>query len=198
MKSGEILRQFFATPEVAALVGARYRRQLLSRLFGAAAILAVAIILSFSLSLSPGGFVACLTVALLVAILSLRLFELVHRPRAAVGVVDTIRHEYYQKHAKGTGGWERWYTAQIHTEDMVITLRGEDGALLSREIVLPARYARAIRLGDTLLAHPALPYPANLTSDTVCLCMQCGTMQGTNRTHCLSCGLLLCHRDTVV
>ena len=49
------------------------------------------------------------------------------------------------------------------------------------------QYEKILKIGDTLLTHSALPYPAHLSNPTKCICMHCGTMQASENQLCISC-----------
>ena len=143
--------------------------------------------------------VAWAATLLLAAALSMALFWLLCRrkqtPAIFLGTVTRMEESRKSVPAKGSGAFGRLPSYQHETYDLLVAVQSEAGE--TRVIMCAPEYEKLIARGDTLLLHPHLPYPANLSNPTTCLCMHCGTTQGTDRDRCSGCGANLYHVRTV-
>ena len=108
-----------------------------------------------------------------------------------IGKIQRIDHDNYLGVEKGTGGFGRGsgvYTTikKQHSLDIKI-LTNENSVEKVYSIVCPSQYERVLKLGDTILYHPYLSYPATLSNKSKCICMKCGTMQSTDNKACFEC-----------
>ena len=69
---------------------------------------------------------------------------------------------------------------------LLVAITDDGGA--TKVIFCPPQYEKVFEIGDTLLYHSALPYPAHLSNPTKCICMHCGTMQSSENSACITCG----------
>lgn len=119
------------------------------------------------------------------------------RSTAAIFVGRVTRTEESRKTvpARGSGAFGRLPSYQHETYDLLVAVTDEAGH--TQVIVCAPEYEKLISLGDTLLLHPDLPYPANLSNPTACICMHCGTAQSVDRDRCGGCGANLYNVQTV-
>lgn len=90
-------------------------------------------------------------------------------PRKGSGAVFGTSHKY----------------ALAEVYKLLIAITDESGA--TQVIFCPPQYEKLFKIGDTLLCHSALPYPAHLSDTTTCICMHCGTMQSAENSTCITC-----------
>ena len=118
-----------------------------------------------------------------------------------VGKIQRIDHDNYLGTKKGTGGFglnAGVYTTikNRHTLDIKISAN-ENSAEKVYSIVCPPQYEKVLKLGDTILYHPYLSYPATLSNKSKCICMKCGTMQSTDNKICFECQTTLFNFNTL-
>lgn len=142
------------------------------------------------------AWAATLACALLVTVL---LFWLItqRKSTSALFLGSVTRTEESRKTvpARGSGAFGRLPSYQHETYDLLVAVT--DAAGRTQVIVCAPEYEKLISLGDTLLLHPDLPYPANLSNPTACICMHCGTAQSVERDRCSGCGANLYSVRTV-
>ena len=174
-------------------------RGIAKKALGSAALLLVAVLVCAALDWTAVLWVVAISVTLLFCIPVFKLYE-IFGSSPAVRKIEFIRHEYSTRFEKGTGGMPQvhTYTTIRQEHDLIFTLADTDGENGKRtEIVLPSKYENFFNVGDILLCHPLLPYPANLSHPTSCLCMVCGTSQSAEERLCHHCGALLFNGTTV-
>ena len=143
--------------------------------------------------------VAWAATLLCAAVLSIVLFWLLCRRKRApalfLGTVTRMEESRKSVPAKGTGAFGRLPSYQHETYDLLVAVTSGEGK--TQVIICAPEYEKLIARGDTLLLHPHLPYPAHLSNPTTCLCMHCGTTQGTDHDRCSDCGANLYNVRTV-
>ena len=117
-----------------------------------------------------------------------------------IGKIQRIDHDNYLGTTKGTGGFGLGagvYTTikKQHMLDIKI-LTDENSIEKVYSISCPPQYERVLKLGDTILYHPYLSYPATLSNKSKCICMKCGTMQSTDNKVCFECQTTLFNFNT--
>ena len=142
--------------------------------------------LAFALSL-----LACGAVLLLA-------YHTANRP-FIVGKVVAVDVESSWAPARGTGIFGQFNNRMSEKHDLVVLIGESEDRDPSKThlFVCPASYGNALRVGDTVLYHPYLKFPANLSHPTRCICMHCGTVQPASGTTCITCDLNLYNASTV-
>ena len=198
MDRGTLVDKFNTFTGLSALIKRNRAKRVKKALPNSVGIVAVAVILSAALSFSWIGWSIALIAALAVSLL-LFCSQGLFRREPLVGTVDTVQHEYYTGQEKGTWGFPRvhTYTSVRQEHNILFALRfsGEQTRVM---VVCPSRYEKVLSVGDTVLYHPDLPFPATLSNITTCICMNCGTMQDSNASVCHTCGAELCNLKTML
>ena len=198
MDRGTLVDKFNTFTELSALIKRNRVKRVKKALLKSVCIVAVAVILSAALSFSWIGWSIALIAAVAVSLLFFGSQGLFRRG-PLVGTIDKVQHEYYTGQEKGTWGFPsvHTYTSIRQEHTILLTLRssGEQSGVM---VVCPSRYEKVLSVGDTVLYHPDLPFPATLSNITTCICMNCGTMQDSNASVCHTCGAELCNRKTIL
>ena len=199
MNRDELIEKFSTFTKLSALIERNRVKRAKKALLKSIGTFAVAVILSAALSFSWIGWSITLTAALAISFLLFGRQGLFKR-EPVVGTVETIQHEYYTGQEKGTGGFSQvhTYTAIRRQHNLLLTLRSPCDAQSYPKVICPSLYERVLSVGDTVLYHPDLTYPATLSNITTCICMNCGTMQDANASVCHTCGVELCNRKTML
>lgn len=116
-----------------------------------------------------------------------------------MGNIQSIEHDYRLETSKGTRGFglSNVYTTIRRQHQLVIQVVSNEGTTKKiSTIVCPPQYERLLRLGDTLLYHPYLNYPATLSNKSKCICVKCGTMQSVDKQICFECKTNLFNNNT--
>ena len=87
---------------------------------------------------------------------------------------------------EGTILFARTHLYLNEERELIIAITAENGE--TQVIFCPPQYEKVLQIGDTVLCHSALPYPAHMSNPTKCICMHCGTMQASENTSCIHCG----------
>lgn len=106
--------------------------------------------------------------------------------RVFVGKIERLEEDRKIVPQKGTAFFGRLPSKLVEVHELVILITDERQA--SQVIFCPRQYEKILEIGDTLLCHSALPYPALLSNPTKCICMHCGTMQSSEHSSCITCG----------
>ena len=186
----DMVNKLKADPRVAQAINASYAQKRKKLLLYAIAVLAFALLLCL---LASFGTVECVitfalaAVAVIIPVLLLRYKR--GRETVILGTVERIEENREIVPQKGSGvfGGNHVRTAEIYR--LLVAITDEKG--LTQVIFCPPQYEKLIKVGDTLLWHSALPYPAHLSNLTSCICMHCGTMQDANSRTCINCGATL-------
>jgi len=117
-----------------------------------------------------------------------------------IGRIQRIDHDNSLGITKGTGGFglnAGVYTTikSKHALDIKV-VTNDDSTEEVYSIVCPPQYERVLKLGDIILYHPYLNYPATLSNKSKCICMKCGTMQSTENSVCFECKTTLFNVNT--
>ena len=197
MDAANIIEKFNSFETLASIIKKNRAKKAKKKIFMSALLLFVMLAVAVTLQAGPLGLLFAVLLSCLLSLLFLRVHEVFKKEGAQVGRIFAIRHEYYNGTIKGTGGMPQMHSSIRFTHDLVITLEDAAGVLLKREVVCPSLYEGAFSVGDTLLYHPDLAFPANLSHLTKCVCMQCGRMQDASRDSCLTCRAPLCNSTTI-
>ena len=197
MDTENIIEKFNSFETLASIIKKNRARKAKKKIFLSVLILLFTVSLAVALQAGPLGLLFAVLLSCLLSVLFLRVPEVFKKEGAQVGRIFAIRHEYENRTVKGTGGLPRVHSSIRFTYDLVITLEDAAGVPLKREIVCSSQYEGAFSVGDLVLSHPDLAFPANLSHRTKCVCMQCGRMQDASRDSCLTCRAPLCNSTTI-
>ena len=154
-----------------------------------AVVVAFAFLLCFLASFDAWGWVITWGIAAIV--IALLVFFLYHKqndPKIFVGKIQRMEENREIVPRKGSGaifGTSHKY-ALDEVYKLIIAITDENQE--TQVIFCPPQYEKVLKLGDTLLCHSLLPYPAHLSNPTKCICMHCGTMQAAENATCITCG----------
>ena len=152
-----------------------------------AVVVAFAFLLCFLASFDAWGWVVTWGIAAIV--IALLVFFLYHKqndPKIFVGKITRMEEDRKIVPQKGTGAFGRGHLRTAEVYELLVAITDESGA--TQVIFCPPQYEKVLKLGDKLLCHSLLPYPAHLSNPTKCICMHCGTMQAAENTACITCG----------
>ena len=107
------------------------------------------------------------------------------RPKCFCGEIVKIAEEWKRVPVKGSGAFGRSHLKTCEVRELQIAIIDERKD--THVIFCPSQYEQIFKIGDTVLSHSALPYPAHLSNLTKCLCMHCGTMQSATNETCITC-----------
>ena len=144
-----------------------------------------------------GWLITLLCTALVIALLLYVLVMRSGRGRVFCGKIAKMETEREIVPRKGSGavfGTSHKY-ALDEVYELYIAVQNEEGA--TEVIICPPQYEKLLEIGDTLLCHSLLPYPAHLSNPTKCICMHCGTMQSAENKTCITCGAEIYSLHTV-
>ena len=149
-------------------------------------VFAVAILLCLSAKLNAFGWLITLLCAVMAV--AAPVFFLVRKKEAKIFVGKIERMEENRKIVpqKGTGAFGRTMLKTAEVYELLVAITNEKQE--TEVIFCPSQYEKILKIGDTLLTHSALPYPAHLSNPTKCICMHCGTMQASENLTCITCG----------
>ena len=108
------------------------------------------------------------------------------RPKVLVGKITRMEEDRKIVPQRGSEMFGRFHARTEEVHRLLIALTDERGR--TEVIFCPAQHEKILKVGDTLLCHAALPYPAHLSNPTKCICMHCGTMQASENRTCITCG----------
>lgn len=133
------------------------------------------------------GFIASYLLAFALIAVSFVFFRR-HKSKAKVFWGKIVRMEEDRKIVprKGTILFARTHLYLNEERELIIAITAENGE--TQVIFCPPQYEKVLQIGDTVLCHSALPYPAHMSNPTKCICMHCGTMQASKNTSCIHCG----------
>lgn len=114
-----------------------------------------------------------------------------------IGKIQRIDHDYRLEGKKGTGGFGRAHSNIREKHNLVITVSNNECPEKLHTIVCPPQYEKILRSGDTVFYHPHLNYPATLSNKSKCICVNCGTMQSSQKEACFQCQAILFNFNTV-
>lgn len=145
-----------------------------------------AILLCISAKFNVWGWIITLLCAF--AAVSVPIFLLMRKKEAKIFVGKIQRMEENRKIVpqKGTGAFGRTMLKTAEVYELLVAITNEKQE--TEVIFCPPQYEKILKIGDTLLTHSALPYPAHLSNPTKCICMHCGTMQASENLTCITCG----------
>lgn len=193
MEHEKIIRKLDSCESLRATILKNKRKKIARKILIAALIYTLFIILLLIFKFKLLGWVLMLILATILSVLLCKPYQFFYND-IMVGIIESIRHDYSLQTKKGTKGFSQShiYTSIKEHHDIVMTLLPLNGKQRKQEIICPPQYERIFRVGDTVLYHPHLHYPANLSNVTKCVCMNCGTMQSANNIECFNCkvGLL--------
>ena len=148
-------------------------------------VLALAVILPFACKLDAWGWGISLFIAALAILLPLFVY-IKKKPQIFCGKVEKMEEDRKVVPQKGTAAFGRFHMHTAEVYQLVIAITDESHGM--QVLYCPSQYEKIIAIGDTLLYHSALPYPAHLSNPTKCICMHCGTMQSSSNQACITCG----------
>ena len=156
----------------------------------------LAILLSLFSHFELFGWIISLLIAALISA-SLILNYKLSKQACVIGKIERIDHDYKLEDQKGTGGFGRLHSHIREKHNIVITIKSSNTTSQKiHSVVCPPQYEKILKLGDTILCHPYLNYPATLSNKSKCICVKCGTMQSSAKTVCYECGTSLFNVNT--
>ena len=151
-------------------------------------VFAVAILLCLSAKLNAFGWLITLLCAVMAV--AAPVFFLVRKKEAKIFVGKIERMEENREIVPRKGSGAIFGTSHKYALDevykLLIAITNENQE--TEVIFCSPQYEKILKIGDTLLTHSALPYPAHLSNPTKCICMHCGTMQASENLTCITCG----------
>ena len=165
---------------------AKHKKTRKSLLIYAAVVFLFAIVLCFSAKWGElGWFIAlfCAAIATLLPLCFLHYKK--SEPKIFCGNITRMEEDRKIVPQKGTGAFGRGQLRTTEVYELLVAITNEKGE--TQVIFCPPQYEKICKVGDTLLCHSALPYPAHLSNPTTCICMHCGTMQASENTTCITC-----------
>ena len=174
-------------PYVQKAVRKKNKRLLLWLSLFAAVCLLFALLLCHLASFPPHLWGISLAIAAAVAGAPYLIF-LVRKPKVHVGRITRIEETHKLTPEEGDEALRRWQPrrAEVETHEILVAFAGEEGE--TEVLFLPPFYEKLLAIGDVLLFHSALPYPALLSCPTAALCMHCGSVQAAENEVCSTCG----------
>ena len=164
----------------------------------AAAVIVFTLLLGLVAQFSLRTWIIALAVALIAAFIP---FCFVHRAgkneKIFVGKIVRMGEDRKIVPRKGSGAVfgtsHKYALAEVY--ELVVAVENEKGE--TQVIFCPPQHEIILKVGDTLLLHPDLPYPAHISNPTKCICMHCGTMQSAENESCITCGADMYSMHTV-
>lgn len=155
----------------------------------AAVAFALPVLYAFLAKLALTGWIICVTIGILAAAVPcLVLRRMRQKPKIFIGKIVRMKEDRKIVPRKGSGAVfgtsHKYALAEVY--DLVVAVENEKGE--TQVIFCPPQHEIILKVGDTLLLHPDLPYPAQLSNPTKCICMHCGTMQSAENESCITCG----------
>ena len=146
-----------------------------------------AILLCISAKFNALGWIITLLCAF--AAVSVPIFFLMRKKEAKIFVGKIERMEENREIVPRKGSGAIFGTSHKYALDevykLLIAITNENQE--TEVIFCSPQYEKILKIGDTLLTHSALPYPAHLSNPTKCICMHCGTMQDSENSTCITC-----------
>lgn len=188
-----ILEKIRNDATISSVICDAQRRKFIKLMLFIGCVFFIAILFAIVLKFQWIGWIVAIVSAVLLSAFAACHYKL-SKPSFLVGKIQNIEHDYRVVPTKGTAGfkWVRGNMKNIHTLNIgVLTCENENEKVYS--ITCPSQYKRLLGIGDTILHHPYLKYPATLSHKTKCICMNCGTMQSTDKIVCFECQTTLFH-----
>ena len=108
------------------------------------------------------------------------------KEKVFMGKIEKIEAYRRTVPQKGTGAFGLFHNRVVEVYELVIAITDDRGE--TRVIFCPPQHEIVLKVGDILLTHSKLPYPAHMSNPTKCICMHCGTMQSAENESCITCG----------
>ena len=198
MKDDIIVKFLESNNELSELIHKNRFRKIKSTILKSIFLLVVAIIIPLVFEFKTFGFVISISLAIVTSIICFKPYKFVN-DGTLVGIIESINHDYRLDTKKGTKGFSQShvYTSIKQTHDILITFSRKEEEKEKYKIACSAQYEKIFKPGDKIVYNPYLPYPANLTNITKCVCMNCGTMQNSDNTNCYNCKNILLNKKTM-
>ena len=154
----------------------------------AAVVLLFTLLLCHLASFAPHHWGIALAIAAAVAVVPFLVFFFTRKPKIHVGRITRIEETHKLIPEEGDEILRRWQPrrAEVETHQILVAFTDEEGE--AEVLFLPPSYEKLLSVGDVLLSHSALPYPAHLSCPTASLCMHCGSVQAAENETCSTCG----------
>jgi len=192
-----ILEKIQNDATISSVICDAQRRKFIKLMLFIGCVFFIAILFAIVLKLQWIGWIVAIAAAVFVSAFAVCNYKL-SKPSFLVGKTQNIEHDYRIVPAKGTSGfkWVRGNMQNTHT--LNISVKTDENANEKvYSITCPSQYERLLGIGDTILHHPYLKYPATLSHKTKCICMKCGTMQTTDNIACFECQTTLFNFNTL-
>ena len=201
MDKGSIEAKLASFEDLNATIKNRKKSRTKTDLLKTMCVMIVAILLAIVINRGVICWIILLSLSFGFCVWNFKLYKYFKKSSITVGTVKTIRHEYSVAHKKGTSGWGGsgpLYTTLRQEHDVVLVIKSFNDNEKSREIICLPQYEKVFRVGDIVLVHPELDYPANITNADTCICMKCGTIQSTKNGCCYNCKSTLIHSKSML
>ncbi len=181
----EIFEKMKTDAHIAQAIKQKRKKMYIGLFVYAAVVLYVTLTACFLAEFETFGWLVTLLLAVALIVVPFVLLHHTRKTKIFCGRVERIEEDRKIVPQKGTGafGGRNLHTAEVR--ELLIAVTDENGE--TQVIFCPAQYEKAVKIGDVLLIHSALPYPAHLSNASQCICMHCGTMQASENTACITC-----------
>lgn len=135
-----------------------------------------------------GWIVTLLSAAVAVCVLAFVFSRCTKKAEIFLGKITRMEEDREIVPRKGSGAVfgtsHKYLLAEVY--ELLVAITDEKGE--TQVISCPPQHEKLLQIGDTLVCHSLLPYPAHLSNPTKCICMHCGTMQSAENPTCITCG----------
>jgi len=184
---GKIIEKMKRDSRIATATKEKHKKGQREYFIYAAAVFVLPLLYALLAKLSLTGWIICAAIGILAATVPyLVLRRLRKKPKIFIGKIERMEEKRETVPKPGTGVFGRLPMGLAEVYDLVVGVTDEKGTM--QAIFVSPQYETVLKIGDTLLIHPDLPYPAHLSNPTKCICMHCGTMQSAENPTCITCG----------
>ena len=186
---GKIIEKMKRDSRIATATKEKHKKGQREYFIYAAAVFVLPLLYALLAKLSLTGWIICAAIGILAAAVPYLVLRRVRKkPKIFIGKIVRMEEDREIVPRKGSGavfGTSHKYSlAEVY--ELVVAVENESGE--TQVIFCPPQYETVLKIGDTLLIHPDLPYPAHLSNPTKCICMHCGTTQSAENPTCITCG----------
>ena len=164
----------------------RDKKERITLVVYAAVVLYIALAVYFLAELEFWGWIITLLSSIALIVIPVIFLRYKRKIKIFYGKIERIEEDRKIVPQKGTGAFGSLNSKTAEVYELLIAITDENQA--TQVIFCPSQYEKLLKVGDVLLCHSALPYPAHLSNPTNCICMHCGTMQASENLTCITCG----------
>ncbi|MBE6635311.1 MAG: hypothetical protein E7617_03840 [Ruminococcaceae bacterium] len=190
MKYNDILKKIQNDETISSIIRNSELNKLKRLIFFIVGMCCVVILSGLILKFKISGWIISTLFAILISV-SVVCYYKFSKKSFVIGKIQRIDHDNSLGITKGTGGFglnAGVYTTIKSNHVLDIKIATTDNTTEEAySIVCPPQYERVLKIGDIILHHPYLSYPATLSNKSKCICMKCGTMQSTENSTCFEC-----------